>query len=97
MREPRAGNVHALESPSLNLAQSLSGGTGMSFSLSDRVALQWTAMGELPDQIRKLERQLKAAHNSITARDQKLEEVREENRRCVGQRPVVLLDMFVTP
>ncbi|EPT04999.1 hypothetical protein FOMPIDRAFT_97621 [Fomitopsis schrenkii] len=74
-------SAHALDSPLVNYAQSQVGEEGVLPPLSDRVAVQLTGMNTVPGQIRKLERQLKAAHNSISARDRKIQEMREDIHR----------------
>lgn len=59
--------------------------------MSDYVAVHLGAMSTVPDQMKKLERQLKAAHNSILARDRKIQEMQEDIQQCVRQRPAVYI------
>lgn len=93
---PWTDNAHALVSPLVDNVRSQISEEGVLPPLSDHVAAQLTGMGTVPDQIRKLERQLKAARNTTSARDRKIQQMREENQemegkihQCVNQRPVV--------
>ncbi|TFY67919.1 hypothetical protein EVJ58_g1336 [Rhodofomes roseus] len=76
MREP-LGSSHPGHSPPQ------ASGEGESLSLADHLAAQLADLRALPDQIRKLERQLKAAHNSLAARDRKIQELQQETAQFV--------------
>ena len=89
MRKSIADNAHASGLPLVDHAESQAGGAEMSPPLSDYVAIQVRAINTVPDQIRKLERQLKAAQNSISARDRRILEMQEDIQKCVRQRPAV--------
>lgn len=82
---PLTDNAHALESSRLEHSQSQVSGEGAPLPLADYVAAHLAGMHALPDQIRKLERQLKAAHNSIAARDRKIQELQQDNARLLAQ------------
>ncbi|KAH9935530.1 uncharacterized protein B0H18DRAFT_976133 [Fomitopsis serialis] len=78
-------NAHALESSRLEQSQSQVSGEGAPLPLADYVAAHLAGMHALPDQIRKLERQLKAAHNSIAARDRKIQQLQQDSVRLLAQ------------
>ncbi|KZT72119.1 hypothetical protein DAEQUDRAFT_57971 [Daedalea quercina L-15889] len=85
MRELLADSAHGFESSRVEDSRPQACGEGAPLPLADYVAAQLEGMLAVPDHIRKLERQLKAAHNSIAARDRKIQELQQETERLQTQ------------